>query len=73
VNIPKRLREYFRGVKFKEVSWRWTAINILFTWHGGRNPVNGHRFLYIGVGPFLGFDFYWPNERKQTAQTSAWR
>lgn len=54
---------YFRGMRFKEVSWRWTAINLLFTWHGGRNPVSGHRFLYVGVGPFLGFDFYWPAER----------
>lgn len=54
---------YFKGIRFKKVSWNWTAINLFFTWHGGRNPVSGHRFLYIGAGPFLGFDFYWPNER----------
>jgi hypothetical protein len=65
VAVASRL-PYFRGMKFKEVSWRWTAINLFFTWHGGRNPVSGHRFLYIGVGPFLGFDFYWPEERKAT-------
>jgi hypothetical protein len=54
---------YFKGIRFKKVSWNWTAINLFFTWHGGRNPVSGHRFLYIGTGPFLGFDFYWPKER----------
>jgi hypothetical protein len=57
---------YFKGMRFKEVSWRWTAINLFFTWHGGRNPVSGHKFLYIGIGPFLGFDFYWPEERKES-------
>lgn len=54
---------YFHGMRFKEVSWRWTAINLFLTWHGGRNPVSGHKFLYVGIGPFFGLDFYWPAER----------
>ena len=54
---------YFKGMRFKKVSWNWMALNLLFTIHGGRNPVSNHKFLYVGVGPFLGFDFYWPKER----------
>jgi hypothetical protein len=55
---------WWQGMRFKEVAWRWTAVNLFFTWHYGRNPVSHNRFLYVGVGPFLGFDFYWPKERK---------
>jgi len=46
---------YDAGWRFKKVSWNWTSC--CFGFHAGRNPVSGKRFMYIGLGPFLGLDF----------------
>jgi hypothetical protein len=48
------------GWRFKKVAWSWTSFCIGY--HGGRNPVSGKPFLYIGLGPFLGLDFHKPAE-----------
>jgi hypothetical protein len=48
------------GWRFKKVTWIWTSFCIGY--HGGRNPVSGKPFLYIGLGPFLGLDFHKPAE-----------
>lgn len=49
-------------MRLKRVAWNWTTLSLLFTIHKGRNPATGKRFLYVGVGPFLGFDFHWPED-----------
>lgn len=49
-----------RGIRFKKFTWNWTSFIIGV--HAGRNPVSGKRFLYIGLGPFLGMDFHWPED-----------
>lgn len=49
-------------MKFKKFTWNW--LSILIGFHYGRNPVNGQRFLHIGLGPFLGIDFYWPEDQE---------
>jgi hypothetical protein len=51
---------YSGGWRFKKVAWNWTSFCIGY--HGGRNPVSGKPFLYIGLGPFLGLDFHKPEE-----------
>lgn len=48
-------------MKFKRVTWNWGSF--ILGVHYGRNPVSGARFLYIGLGPFLGLDFYWPEDK----------
>lgn len=47
-------------MKFKKFTWNW--FSFLIGYHYGRNPVNQQRFLHIGLGPFLGIDFHWPED-----------
>ena len=47
-------------MRFKRVSWNWGSFIVGV--HYGRNPISNDRFLYIGLGPFLGLDFYWPKD-----------
>lgn len=47
-------------MRFKKVTWNW--LSVLVGFHYGRNPRSGERFLHIGLGPFLGLDFYWPED-----------
>jgi hypothetical protein len=48
------------GWQFKKVAWNWRSVIIGF--HGGRNPVSGKPFMFVGLGPFLGLDFHKPAE-----------
>jgi hypothetical protein len=47
-------------MRFKKFTWNWTSFIVGV--HAGRNPVSGKRFLYVGLGPFLGLDFHWPKD-----------
>lgn len=48
------------GWQFKKVSWNWRSCCVGY--HGGRNPVSGKPFVFIGLGLFLGLDFHKPAE-----------
>lgn len=47
-------------MRLKRVAWNWGSIIVGI--HYGRNPVSHKRFLYVGLGPFLGLDFHWPED-----------
>lgn len=50
-------------MRFRRASWNWGSLIVGI--HYGRNPATGARFLYVGLGPFLGIDFYWPEDHHE--------
>jgi hypothetical protein len=57
-------------MRLKRVAWNWGSVIIGV--HYGRNPASLKRFLYVGLGPFLGLDFHWPEDDKKVRDLPSW-
>jgi hypothetical protein len=47
-------------MRFKKVTFN--PLSIMVGVHYGRNPATGDRFLHMAFCPFIGFDFWWPED-----------